>query len=166
RRFPPPPPGASDPDTGISSYNYGAIAGSGWSNAAGAYTFTAASPTGTGAVTATNGANVTGDSASLTAQSDPPAPSGGAVTANGTAASGAGTSSYLTSGTTLTINSRTDYTETQSATESGLASSTLTIPPATLTGNTCGSYGAPATITGTTAQTVASGNCYLLTLTG
>src|SRR6185437_16092824 len=30
----------------------------------------------------------------------------------------------------------------------------------------CGSYGAPTTITGTTAQTVATGNCYLLTLTG
>ena len=39
--------GATDADTGIASYNYGAIAGSGWSNAAGAYTFTGASPTGT-----------------------------------------------------------------------------------------------------------------------
>ena len=36
----------------------------------------------------------------------------------------------------------------------------------TLSGNTCSAYGAPATITGTTAQTVASGHCYLLTLTG
>ena len=36
----------------------------------------------------------------------------------------------------------------------------------TLSGNSCSAYGAPATITGTTAQTVASGNCYLLTLTG
>ena len=77
-------------------------------------------------------------------------------------ASAGGTSSYLTSGTTLTINSRTDYTDGGS----GLASSTLTIQSATLSGNSCGSYGAPSSITGTTSQTVASGNCYLLTLTG
>ena len=36
----------------------------------------------------------------------------------------------------------------------------------TLSGNTCSAYGAPATIVGTTSQTVASGHCYLLTLTG
>src|SRR5262249_42495859 len=72
----------------------------------------------------------------------------------------------VASGTTLTINSRTDYTETQSSTESGLATSTLTIKSATLTNDSCGSYGSPTTITGTTSQTVASGNCYLLTLTG
>ncbi len=158
--------GAADADSGIASYNYGAVAGSGWANAAGVYSFTAASPTGTGAVTATNGAGVSGASASFTGQADGTAPTGGAFSANGTAAAGGGSSSYLTSGTTLTINSRTDYTETQTATASGLANSTLTIQSATLTGNACGSYGAPATITGTTSQTVASGNCYLLTLTG
>ena len=145
--------GSTDADTGIASYNYGAIAGSGWANAAGAYTFTAASPTGTGAVTATNNAGLTGSSASFTAQSDSTAPAGGAFSANGTAATGGGSSSYLTAGTTLTINSRTDYTETQTATASGLANSTLTIQSATLTGNACGGYGAPGTITGTTSQT-------------
>src|SRR6202142_4073773 len=36
----------------------------------------------------------------------------------------------------------------------------------TLSGNTCSAYGAPGTIAGTTAQTVASGHSYLLTLTG
>ena len=36
----------------------------------------------------------------------------------------------------------------------------------TLSGNSCSAYGAPATIIGTTSQTVASGHCYLLTLTG
>ncbi len=138
----------------------------GWANAAGAYTFTAASPTGTGAVTATNNAGLTGSSTSFTAQSDSTAPAGGAFSANGTAATGGGSSSYLTAGTTLTINSRTDYTETQTATASGLANSTLTMQTGTLSGNSCSAYGAPATITGTTAQTVASGNCYLLTLTG
>ena len=104
--------GATDADSGVASYTYGAIAGSGWSNAAGAYTFTAASPTGTASVTATNNAGLTGSGASFTAQSDSTAPTGGAFTANGQAASGAGTSSNITAGTTLTINSRTDYTET------------------------------------------------------
>ena len=52
--------GSTDAQSGILSYNYGAIAGSGWSNASGAYTFTAASPTGTASVTATDNANLTG----------------------------------------------------------------------------------------------------------
>ena len=154
--------GATDADTGVSGYNYGAVAGTGWANAAGAYTFTAASPSGTGAVTATNNAGLTGSSASFTATVDSTAPSGGAFSANSIAASGAGTTSYLNSGTTLLINSRTDYTDGGS----GLASSTLTMQTGTLSGNTCSAYGAPATITGTTSQTVASGHCYLLTLTG
>ena len=158
--------GATDADTGITGYNYGAIAGSGWANAAGAFTFTAASPTGTSAVTATNGAGVTGASASFTAQSDSTAPAGGAFTANGTAATGGGSTSFLNSGTTLTINTRTDYTEAQTATASGLANSTLTMQTGTLSANACSAYGAPATIVGTTAQTVSTAHCYLLTLTG
>ena len=140
--------GATDADTGVSGYNYGAVAGTGWANAAGAYTFTAASPTGTGAVTATNGAGVTGASASFTATVDATAPSGGAFSANSVAATGGGSSSYLNSGTTLAINSRTDYTDAGS----GLASSTLTMQTGTLSGNTCSAYGAPATITGTTSR--------------
>ena len=59
-------------------------------------------------------------------QADSTAPTGGALTVNGTAASGGGSSSYDTA-RRFTIGTRTDYTETQSATESGLASSTLTI---------------------------------------
>ena len=155
--------GATDADTGIASYNYGAIAGAGWSNVAGVYSFTGLSPTGTGSATATNGVGVTGASTSFTAQSDSTAPAGGAFTANSVAATGGGSSSYLNSGTTLTINSRTDYTEAPSGTASGLASSTLTMATGTLSGNTCSAYGAPATIVGTTSQTVASGHCYLLT---
>ena len=154
--------GATDADSGIATYNYGAVAGAGWANVGGVYTFTGISPTGTGSATATNNAGLTGASASFTAQSDSTAPVGGAFSANGTAATGGGTSSYLNSGTTLAINSRTDYTDGGS----GLASSTLTIQSATLTANSCGSFGAPSTISGTTSQTVASGNCYLLTLTG
>ena len=154
--------GSTDADTGIATYNYGAIAGTGWANAAGAYTFTAASPTGTSSVTASNNAGLTSSATSFTAQVDSTAPGGGAFTANSVAASGGGSSSSITAGTTLLINSRTDYTDGGS----GLASSTLAMQTGTLSGNACSGYGAPATIVGTASQTVASGNCYLLTLTG
>ena len=157
--------GATDAQSGIAGYTYPAL-GTGWSNAAGVYTFGATAGTQTGSITAQNNAGLSSTGFNFTAQADSTAPAGGAFSANGTAATGPGSSSYITSGTTLTINSRTDYTEAQTATASGLASSTLTIQAATLTNNTCGAYGAPTTIVGTTAQTVADGNCYLLTLTG
>ena len=80
------------------------------------------------AVTATNNAGVSA-SASFTVTPDTTAPSGGALTVNGTTAAGGGSSSYNTSGS-FTIGARTDYAETQSATQSGLASSTLTVAAA------------------------------------
>src|SRR6201999_3003002 len=123
------------------------------------YTLTSAAGTQSGSITATNGAGVTSSGTTFTARADATAPTGGALTVNGGSA-------YLTSGTTLTIDTRTDYTETQSATESGLASSTLTIEEGDLNGNSCSNYGVPSTVTGTTSQTVASGHCYRLTLTG
>src|SRR2546430_10390888 len=55
----------------------------------------------------------------LTADSNAPA-GGGALTGNGTAASGGGSTSYDSDGD-FAIGSRSDYTETQSPTESGLA---------------------------------------------
>ena len=42
----------------------------------------------------------------------------------------------------------------------------MTMATGTLSGNVCRAYGAPATIVGTTTQTVATAHCYLLTLTG
>jgi hypothetical protein len=102
------------------------------------------------------------------AVSEPPPdttpPSGGALTVNGTAASGGGSASVNASGS-FTIGTRTDYTETQSLTQSGLASSTLTLASASLAGNQCGNFGTPTTIVGAPPQTVASG-CYRYTLTG
>ena len=57
------------------------------------------------------------------------------------AASGGGTSSYDTDGS-FPIDSRTDYSETASATESGLASSTLVRTTATFSSaDTCGAFG-------------------------
>ena len=154
--------GATDADTGISGYNYGAVAGTGWANAAGAYTFTAASPTGTGAVTASNNAGLTGAARASPRSPTPPPRAAAPSPPTASQPPAAARTSYLNAGTTLTINSRTDYTDGGS----GLASSTLTMQTGTLSGNSCSGYGAPATIVGTTSQTVASGNCYLLTLTG
>ena len=115
-------------------------------------------------LTAADQAGNTTSSATLTFTNDSNAPAGGALTVNGTAATGGGSSSYSASGS-FPIDVRTDYTETQSGSESGLASSTLTRASATLTANSCGSFGSASTITGTPAQSLSTG-CYLYTLSG
>ncbi len=93
-------------------------------------------------------------------------PLAGRLTVNGVPATAGGSASYISAGSTLTLTGRTDFSEAVSTTQSGLASSTLTLRSASLTNDTCGTFGAATTITGTSSQTVASGNCYLLTLTG
>ena len=160
---------STDADTGIASYTFPSAAtmGTNWAvSGAGAtrtYSYTAGAGTpGAQNVTATNNAGLTSATGSWTTSADSTAPTGGAFTANSVAATAGGSSSYLNSGTTLLINSRTDYTDGGA----GLASSTLTMQTGTLSGNACSAYGAPATITGTTSQTVASAHCYLFTLTG
>jgi PKD repeat protein len=91
-------------------------------------------------------------------------PTGGALTVNGTAATTSGSSSFNSAGSFAIA--RTDYTETQSLTQSGLASSTLTLATATLAGNQCGTFGAPVTISGAPAQSGLAAGCYRYTLTG
>jgi Quinohemoprotein amine dehydrogenase, alpha subunit domain III len=114
----------------------------------------------------------TSSGAALAFTSDTTAPTAGALTVNGTAATAGGSSSSTTS-TGFTIGSRTDYTETQTTTASGLASSSLTVQSTALTSGTCGSAGSggpfttPTTITGTTQPSgLVAGYCYLYTLTG
>jgi hypothetical protein len=92
---------------------------------------------------------------------DVTAPSGGALTVNGVAASAAGTSS-TTSAASFTIGTRTDYTDAAS----GLASSVLTRTFAPLTGTTCGTYGSPVTVTGNPTQSGLATGCYRYVLTG
>lgn len=92
---------------------------------------------------------------------DNTAPTGGALTVNGTAAT-AGGSNSITTATSFTIGTRTDYTDAGA----GIASSTLTRTFATLTGTTCGTFGAPTTITGNPAQSGLAPGCYQYTLTG
>ena len=92
------------------------------------------------------------------------APTGGALNINATAASSSGSTSYnITGGYPIAI--RTDFSEAQSASQSGLRSSTLTVAAASLAGNVCGTFGSPTTIAGSPSQSEPSG-CYRYTLTG
>ena len=174
---------SSDPDTSIKSgdagYTFSSLAAGNFSGtqtgAGSSYTFGAAAtaPASDPTVSSTNNAGGTSANASYHVKADVTAPSGGALTVNATAASGGGTSSTNSSGS-FTIATRTDYAETQSATASGLASSTLVRDQATLAADGTGSCGStwtsPTTIAGTPTQNagagITSGNCYRYTLTG
>jgi hypothetical protein len=132
-----------------------------WSGAVGA--------SGAQTVTAHNNAGLT-SGGSFTITPDTADPTGGALTVNGTAASGAGTSSYSSSGN-FAIGAISDYADSGS----GLASSTLTRRSATLSSSdgvaagVCGSFGAATTIGGRAtpiAETLSGSSCYLYTLTG
>ena len=117
-------------------------------------------------MTATNGAGVTSGNGTFDVTADPTAPVSGAVTVNGAAATAGTPVSYDTDGS-FPIDSRTDYSETGSATESGLASSTLVRTTATFSStDTCGAFGSPSTITGNPSQSGLSTGCYKYTLTG
>jgi hypothetical protein len=133
----------------------------GWSGAVGA--------SGAHSVTAYNNAGST-SSAGFTITPDTAAPTGGALTVNGTAASGAGTSSYSSSGS-FAVGAISDYTDAGS----GLASSTLTRESAPLSSSdgvaagTCGSFGSATTISSRAtpiAQSLSGPTCYRYTLTG
>ena len=162
----------SDPFSGIKNVVFPALGGftsGGGTDTATPYQTTyswsgaGATASGPQTVTATNNAEISASS-EFTVVPDTTAPSGSALTVNGTAATAVGSSSYnLTGG--FPIATRTDYVEAQSPTQSGLQSSTLTLASASLSNNTCGTFGAPATITGAPAQSEPSG-CYRYTLTG
>ncbi|HSZ68835.1 MAG TPA: PKD domain-containing protein [Solirubrobacteraceae bacterium] len=128
------------------------------------YTWSGAGASASGAqnVTATNAAGLS-SSSSFEVVPDTTPPSGGALSVNGTVASGAGTSSYNTTGSFAIA--RTEYAEAQSASQSGLRSSTLTVASAPLSGNVCGSFGAATIVTGNPSQSEPVG-CYRYTLTG
>jgi hypothetical protein len=143
-------------DDGSSPYDGGTYSWSGAVGASGAQT-----------VTAYNNAGLT-TTGSFTVTSDTANPTGGALTVNGTAASGGGSTSSTTN-PGFSINTRTDYTDGGS----GIGSSTLTVRSATLTNNTtCGAagsggpYTSATTISGTTNAAITVGYCYLYTLTG
>src|SRR3954471_15408576 len=163
---------SSDSDTGIASYGFlaGAALGSNWSGsgsgATRTYSYTAtATSSGTQSVSAANNAGRSASS-SFDPTADSSAPTGGALTVNATAASGGGSGSYDNDGN-FTIGTRTDYSETQTATESGLASSTLVRTSASFSStDVCGAFGSPTTIIGNPAQNGLATGCYRYTLTG
>ncbi|HXY80444.1 MAG TPA: SwmB domain-containing protein, partial [Gaiellaceae bacterium] len=162
--------GSTDAESGIktgnSGYTFSPLSGNLNGTQTGSQLAVAFDHTSSGSNTytvhSTDNAGLDSSDANFTVTADSTAPSGGALTVNGTAAAGVATSSYLNSGTTVTIDSRTDYTDAGS----GLASSTLTVQSATLANDACGAYGSSSTISGTTPQSVSSGHCYLFTLTG
>ena len=93
---------STDADTGIASYTFptAVTMGTNWAvSGAGAtrtYSYTAGAGTpGAQTVTATNPAGLTSATGTWTTSADSTAPSGGAFTANGTAATAGGSSSYL-----------------------------------------------------------------------
>jgi alpha-tubulin suppressor-like RCC1 family protein len=178
----------TDPASGPAAASFPAIATSGWTHASetvttgsgtspttytsSLFSWTANPSTPVGyAVTSRDAAGNTRDT-TLTFVNDSAAPTGGAVSANGTSATAAGTSS-TTSSTGFAIDSRSDYAEAQNASQSGLSSSTFTVQSETLSGSTCGAPGSggpfttPVTITGTTQPSgIVTGYCYVYLLTG
>ncbi len=172
----------SDSGSGPASATFPNIATTGWTHAAetvttpsgGPYTSSTfswtANPTGPGSYTVT-GKDVAGNSTStsMTFVSDTTAPTGGALTVNGTAATTGASSSTATNSTNFTIGARTDYTDGGS----GLSSSVLTVQSESLSGSTCGAAGSggpfttATTITGTTQPSgIQAGYCYVYTLKG
>ena len=113
-------------------------------------------------VTATNTAGLSASS-SFEVAPDTTAPTGGVLSVNGASATAAGTASYNTTGSFAIA--RTEYAEAQSASQSGLRSSTLTVSSAALSGNVCGTFGAATIITGNPSQSEPVG-CYRYALTG
>ncbi|MFL5913362.1 MAG: beta strand repeat-containing protein [Gaiellaceae bacterium] len=174
-------PNIADPESGITKVNFPAITGttgSGddttspfsatYAKSAGVLTAGATSRT----VTATNGATNT-QTTTFTSIIDTAVPGSGALAANTGTSAGAISGFLYNSSGTYALN-RTDYTETQNATNaSGLASSTLTVaqgtydPTGTTAATVCKSFGSEsAPITGAPSITGATEGCYRYTLTG
>jgi PKD repeat protein len=162
---------STDPDTGIASYTFSSLAANGFtqtqSSAKDVYAFgtSATQPSAAATALATNNAGLKSATAGFKVVSDTAPPTGGALTVNATSATAGGSVSYNKTGS-FTIGTRTNYSETQSASQSGLASSTLTLASAPLTNNACGTFGAPTTLTGNPSQSGLTEGCYRYTLTG
>jgi hypothetical protein len=117
------------------------------------YTWSGAITAGSKTVTATNNATLT-NTGSFTVSSDTTNPTGGSITANGSASQ-----SYNTSGNiSLSVTNFTDA-------GSGIASNVVTRASATLTNGSCGSFGGSTVVGGSSDTGLASG-CYQYTLTG
>ena len=105
----------------------------------------------------------------VTYRADNTAPGGGALVVNGSTANTGGTATSNSTTGSWSITTLTNYTETQSATRSGLASSVLVRETAPYAAGACGTtWSGAVTIVGPApvAQTGTSGTCYRYRLTG
>ena len=165
-----PPRATATPVSPRTASPAGSALGTNWSGSGSGssrtYSYTATATTnGSQNVSATNNAGRSASS-SFDLTLDSTAPTGGALTVNETAASGGGTTSYDGDGN-FTIATRTDYSESQTSSASGLASSTLVRTSASFSASdVCGAFGSPSTITGNPDQNGLSTGCYRYTLTG
>ena len=149
----------------ILDYCFPVLAGFTGSGAGATRTYTLATPTepnGNKPVTARNQALLNSSATNFTLTSDSTAPTGGALTVNGTGANGGGTNSYDGDGA-FTIGLRTDYNADAGA---GVNTSILTREQGTLNADACSAYGAPTTLVGTPAQSGLATGCYRYALTG
>ena len=156
---------STDAQSGILDYGFPVLAGFTGSGTGATRTYTLATPTepnGTKPVTARNQALLSSSATNFTLTSDSAGPTGGALTVNGTVATGGGSASYDSDGS-VTIGLRTDYNADGG---SGVNTSTLTREDGTLNADICSAYGAPTTLVGTPAQSGLATGCYRYTLTG
>ena len=156
---------STDAQSGILDYGFPVLAGFTGSGAGATRTYTLATPTepnGAKPVTARNQALLSSAATNFTLTSDSAGPTGGALTVNGTVATGGGSASYDNDGN-VTIGLRTDYNADGG---SGINTSTLTREDGTLNADACSAYGAPTTLVGTPAQSGLATGCYRYTLTG
>jgi hypothetical protein len=154
---------SSDAESGVQGYAFSPLTGFASTSQSGgslSATFNGSS-TGNGAFTvhATNNASLDSSDTSYNVTADSTAPSGGSLTVNGTAATSVGTSSYLTSGGSVTV-ATTPYSDGGS----GLASQVVMVQQASLSNDACGTYGG-TTVVGGASYGVANGNCYLFSIT-
>jgi hypothetical protein len=174
----------TDTGSGPASATFPALGTTGWTNSAEVVTSGSGSaPTitytsqpwtfATGATVPTTksviGADTEGNTVtrSVSFRRDISPPTGGALRVNGVTASAGptGNTSGNSTGSFL-IDTRTDYTEIQSAGRSGLESSVLTRQSASLVGGVCGTFGPSVTITGAPAQGPLPTGCYRYQLLG
>ena len=141
---------SSDGQSGIATYSFPDL-GSGWadsgSGASRTTRWSAANPTTTGGsltVSATNGAGLVSPASTAFAMvPDAVAPTGGALTVNGVAATAGGSSSYPTTTTVGPDRANRVRRGAVRPHQSGLVSSTLTRRSAPLQNNICGTFGTP-----------------------
>jgi hypothetical protein len=153
-------PNLTQPGTGFT----GAAAGP-WTS--GTYTIGAGLATEVTPTVRISNLNGTADG-TFTLTPDAAAPTGGALTVNGVAATSGGTTTTTTS-TSFPIDLRTNYAETASASESGLASSNLVRKRHPFLNDACDLGTLEETVTtasGTTNSGIIAGKCYVYTLTG